>query len=230
MKIKLFTIPNLLTLLNLFCGSLAAVAVLRYGDLRWAFYLILAAAVFDFLDGFAARLLKSYSEVGKELDSLADVVSFGLVPGAILYTMYGQAAGADYWGVLGFVLTAFSALRLAKFNIDENQTDQFIGLPTPASALFVAAAGYLMQTGVYLPNPFYVIGVGLVLSYFLVCNTAMFALKFKHYALRGNELRYGFVVFALAGVVLWGVLAIPFVILAYICLSVVSGAVCKKCK
>ena len=135
MKIKLFTLPNILTLCNLLCGAAAAVAALRFDNLQWPLLFIVAAAVFDFLDGFAARLFKSYSPLGKELDSLADCVSFGFAPSAILLNIYETSGGEGPWGYLVFILAAFSALRLAKFNIDENQSTQFIGMPTPAAAL-----------------------------------------------------------------------------------------------
>ena len=146
MKIKLFTLPNILTLCNLLCGAAAAVAALRFDNLQWPLLFIVAAAVFDFLDGFAARLFKSYSPLGKELDSLADCVSFGFAPSAILLNIYETSGGEGPWGYLVFILAAFSALRLAKFNIDENQSTQFIGMPTPAAALLVAASGYLAGT------------------------------------------------------------------------------------
>ena len=128
MKIRLLTLPNILTLCNLLCGAAAAVSALRFGNLQWPLLFIVMAAVFDFLDGFAARLFKSYSPLGKELDSLADCVSFGFAPSAILLNIYEANGGVEPWGYLVFVLAAFSALRLAKFNIDENQSTQFIGM------------------------------------------------------------------------------------------------------
>ena len=220
MKIKLFTLPNILTLCNLLAGCGAALFALRFDDIQTSFYLIIIAAVFDFLDGFVARLTHTYSPIGKELDSLADMVSFGFAPAAILFSMY-QTAGGDGWaGYVVFVLAALSALRLGKFNIDENQATQFIGLPTPAAALFVASAGYLFAAGLYTVQPLYIVGTAVVLSYFLVCNTPMFALKFKHYGFRGNEIRYIFVLFSVVALLLWQITAIPFIILAYIFVSV----------
>ena len=150
MKIKLFTIPNLLTLSSLLCGSFAAVSALVYHDLELTFWLTVAAGVFDYCDGFAARLLKCPSAIGVQLDSLSDMVSFGFVPASVLFVLWNDALAADaepwmrYGGsVLCFVVAAFSALRLAKFNIDETQHTEFCGLPTPANALFFAALGWI---------------------------------------------------------------------------------------
>ncbi len=221
MKIKLFTLPNILTLCNLLCGAAAAVAALRFDNLQWPLLFIVMAAVFDFLDGFAARLFKSYSPLGKELDSLADCVSFGFAPSAILLNIYEASGGVEPWGYLVFVLAAFSALRLAKFNIDENQSTQFIGMPTPAAALMVASSGYLVGTGMYAVNPWFAVLLAFVLSYLLVCKVPMFALKFKHYGFRGNEVRYLFAGCAVVALVIWQILAIPFIILAYVALSMV---------
>ncbi len=221
MKIRLLTLPNILTLCNLLCGAAAAVSALRFGNLQWPLLFIVMAAVFDFLDGFAARLFKSYSPLGKELDSLADCVSFGFAPSAILLNIYEASGGVEPWGYLVFVLAAFSALRLAKFNIDENQSTQFIGMPTPAAALMVASSGYLVGTGMYAVNPWFAVLLAFVLSYLLVCNVPMFALKFKHYGFRGNEVRYLFAGCAVVALVIWQILAIPFIILAYVALSMV---------
>ncbi len=221
MKIRLLTLPNILTLCNLLCGAAAAVSALRFGNLQWPLLFIVMAAVFDFLDGFAARLFKSYSPLGKELDSLADCVSFGFAPSAILLNIYEANGGVEPWGYLVFVLAAFSALRLAKFNIDENQSTQFIGMPTPAAALMVASSGYLVGTGMYAVNPWFAVLLAFVLSYLLVCKVPMFALKFKHYGFRGNEVRYLFAGCAVVALVIWQILAIPFIILAYVALSMV---------
>lgn len=221
MKIRLLTLPNILTLCNLLCGAAAAVSALRFGNLQWPLLFIVMAAVFDFLDGFAARLFKSYSPLGKELDSLADCVSFGFAPSAILLNIYEASGGVEPWGYLVFVLAAFSALRLAKFNIDENQSTQFIGMPTPAAALMVASSGYLVGTGMYAVNPWFAVLLAFVLSYLLVCKVPMFALKFKHYGFRGNEVRYLFAGCAVVALAIWQILAIPFIILAYVALSMV---------
>ena len=133
MKLRLFTFPNILTLCNLLSGCAAVIFALCINDLELAFWCVLVAAVFDFLDGFFARLLEISSPVGKELDSLADMISFGLAPASILYSIYVATGGDELSGFVVFILVAFSALRLAKFNLDERQTSEFIGLPTPAS-------------------------------------------------------------------------------------------------
>ena len=143
MKIKLFTIPNCITLANLLCGIASIVFSLVYNDLQLAFALILASAVCDFFDGFAARLLKQYSAVGVQLDSLADMVSFGVAPAVAMSVLCGSMPStfglSDCWCevlcYIPFIIAAFSALRLAKFNIDESQKEEFEGLPTPASAI-----------------------------------------------------------------------------------------------
>lgn len=225
MKIKLFTIPNILTLLNLFLGCCATMFALRYDDIKMAFFLIAAAAVVDFLDGFVARLLKSYSEIGKQLDSLADVVSFGVAPASILLCMFLLAGGDGYWAYAVFILALFAALRLARFNIDDRQTDTFIGLPVPAAGIFVGSAGYLYANGLYSINPYYIIGIAVVLSYFMICNTPMFSLKFKNFNFRDNALRYIFMALSATGLVIWGVTAIPFIIMAYIAVSIVRQMV-----
>lgn len=221
MKIKLFTIPNILTLGNLLSGCASALFALCVNDLSWAFWCLVIAAVFDFLDGFAARLLHAPSAIGKELDSLADMVSFGFAPSAILYTMHASAGGSDLWGFAVFLVAAFSALRLAKFNIDESQTEQFIGLPTPACALFFASSGYLWQAGAFTVAPWAIVAAAWVFAVLLVCNVPMFALKFKYYGWAGNELRYVFLLLSAVALALLGIAAVPFIFIAYVAVSVV---------
>lgn len=235
-KIRLFTIPNCVTLCNLLCGSAAAVMALVHHDLTAAFALVVAAAVFDFLDGFSARLLNSYSGIGVELDSLADMVSFGFAPAAILFTMYGQAASRWPWnetavewgGYALFLMTAFSALRLGKFNVDDTQHVEFQGLTTTANALFCSSLGWLAEQGTLRMGCETLLLVALVMSLLLVAPVRMFSFKFEHYGWRGNELRW---CFAAAALVLLAVLrgaAIPLVILLYILVSTVRWIVCRK--
>lgn len=222
-KIKLFTVPNFVTLANLACGSAAAVYALAYGDLKTAFWFVAAAAVFDFLDGFVARITGQYSEVGKQLDSLCDMVSFGFAPAVILFSMYGSVGGADPWGWAVFSVALFSALRLAKFNVDDSQSDSFTGLPTPASALFAASAGWLTASGAFAPDPRFIILAALILSYLLISPIRMFALKFRDYSIRNNAVRYGFLALSAAGLAIWGIAAIPFIIAGYVIISLICA-------
>ena len=154
-------IPNTITCLNLFSGSMA-VYYAFLGNYQLVFALVLLAAVFDFFDGFAARLLKAYSPMGKELDSLADMVSFGLAPGAVAFSLLRQTVFPEWLAFAGFIIPVFSALRLAKFNIDERQTNSFIGMPTPANAIFWVSASYSFS-GLLVANSWAIL-VLLVLS------------------------------------------------------------------
>ena len=221
MKIKLFTISNLLTLSNLLCGMIATVAILTDGDLHLAFWLLVLAAVFDFFDGFTARLLHQSSPIGLQLDSLADMISFGLAPASILYSIYVATGGDELSGFAVFILVAFSALRLAKFNLDERQATEFIGLPTPACAMFFASVGYIMQQNAAAAPPVAAIVASVVFSLLLISPIPMFALKFKHFDFAGNELRYIFLGISLVLLGLYQVRALPFIILAYILVSIV---------
>lgn len=188
MKIKLYTFPNFVTLGNLLCGSVATLAASR-GKLDEAFLLIVLAAVFDFLDGFCARLLRSYSETGAELDSLADLVSFGLAPTAMLLARYDIGAGG--WmnaagGALLFAVVLFAALRLARFNVDKSQHSEFRGLPVPAGALLIAS----LVTGFEGLSNGVLTLLAVVVATLMVSPIRMFALKFHGFGWRGNELRY----------------------------------------
>lgn len=236
MQIKLFTIPNLLTLSNLLCGSFAAVSALVYNDLSLAFWLVVAAGVFDFFDGFVARLLGCPSAIGVELDSLADVISFGFAPAAVLFTMYGKSVSMGEWsetvvlagGFAIFILAAFSALRLAKFNIDDTQHEEFCGLPTPACALFCVSLGWLTTTGnLYIAREV-IVGVALVMSLLLVSPIRMFSFKFKGFGWADNQLRYIFLVGCVLLIVLLERFAVPVIILLYILTSAVRWLTCRS--
>lgn len=180
-KIRLFTAPNVITCFNLLCGCVGIVFAFE-GFTLGAMVCMLAAAVFDFLDGFAARLLKAYSPVGVQLDSLADMVSFGTLPAVMLYNamcgMVETTEGAYMLLVFSpFLLTVFSALRLAKFNVDDRQTDAFVGLPTPANALFFASISAICADkplGVWT-----LLALILLFSFLLVCEIPMFSFKIK---------------------------------------------------
>jgi len=183
-------IPNFITSLNLFSGCIAVYLAFQE-NFQGAFIAILASAVFDFFDGFAARLLKAYSPMGKELDSLADVVSFGVAPGAIVFSLLYKANIHEWLPYLGFIIPVFSALRLAKFNIDERQTSSFIGLPTPANAIFWAGLVF-SYTDFLVSNVWLLIVLTLVFSYLLVAEIPMFALKFNNYSFKNNKIQYFF--------------------------------------
>ncbi|MBR4994482.1 MAG: CDP-alcohol phosphatidyltransferase family protein [Alistipes sp.] len=227
MQIRLFTIPNMLTLGNLLCGSCAAITLLTSADFKLAFWLVVVAAVFDFFDGFAARLLKSVSPIGVQLDSLADMVSFGLVPSLAMWSMYESAPEsglltADVAGIARYatlIIVAFSALRLAKFNVDDTQTTEFCGLPTPANGLFCLSLGMLAAAGDLVLCKEVVLAVSVVMAVLLISPIRMFALKFKGFGWRGNELRYSFLLASALIIVLFTRYSIPAIIIIYVTLS-----------
>ncbi len=225
-------IPNTITCLNLVSGCIASVMAFE-GNLLFALLWIVAAAVFDFFDGLAARALKAYSPMGKELDSLADVVSFGVAPGMILFTSLRIWASSssvgclsEYIPYLAFVVPAFSGLRLAKFNIDERQTTSFIGLPVPAHALLWSSAAYSLQEWL-LSGQIWVavviIAAFCATSYLLVSEIPMFSLKIKSLSWKGNELRYILIIASALLIITFGFIGISGAILLYILLSVIGG-------
>ncbi len=214
MKIKLFTIPNLLTLSSLLCGSFAVVSALVYGDLALAFWLTIAAGVFDYSDGFVARLLKCPSAIGVQLDSLSDMVSFGFARRPCFSSVEQfLPADAEAWlryggSALCFAVAVFSALRLAKFNIDETQHTEFCGLPTPANALFFVALGWMdAKTGFNQGG--WVLLMVPAMSWLLISPVRMFAFKFQSFAFKGNEIRYIFIALAVVLLVALGIPAVP---------------------
>lgn len=226
-------IPNIITSCNLISGCIATCYAFM-GMPAYALMWIVIGAVFDFFDGLSARALKVSSPIGKELDSLADDVTFGVAPATILFH---ELLVVDYPSFLeplravlpyaAFILAAFSALRLAKFNLDERQSLGFIGLPTPANALFWGSlvVGYqdVLQMTVYMP--LILIALMLVSCWLLVCEVPMFALKFKHWGISepGNLLKYGFMVFSACVLAVGQVSGIAIVIMAYIAVSVIQN-------
>ena len=229
MKIRLFTVPNMLTLANLLAGCAAIIFTLEYHAYETAFWLIIAAAVFDFLDGFAARLLKQTSPLGVQLDSLADDVTFGLAPAIVMYDLYIHST--SYYGlnpeVMGWlkygvlIIAAFSVLRLAKFNIDTTQSTEFEGLPTPANALLLTSLALLAERGAVVLHQEIILVIAIAVSLLLISPIRMFALKFKGFGIKGNELRYGFIVAALALIILVPAYSLLAIIVLYIALSTV---------
>ncbi|MBQ2787842.1 MAG: CDP-diacylglycerol--serine O-phosphatidyltransferase, partial [Bacteroidaceae bacterium] len=220
-------IPNAITCCNLFSGCIACTLAFE-GSFVWAMAFIVLGAVFDFFDGMAARLLKVSSPMGVEMDSLADDVTFGFAPAAMVFSFIRQlplpyflVPVADILPYTAFFIAVFSAVRLAKFNIDKRQTTSFIGLPTPANALFwasfVAGAGdwiLSLNAGWFL-----VLGMIAMSSYLLVCEVPMFSLKFKRLAWRANKRRYIFLIVALPMLAL-GLVSAVAIIAWYVILSV----------
>ncbi|MFW5760185.1 MAG: CDP-diacylglycerol--serine O-phosphatidyltransferase [Cyclobacteriaceae bacterium] len=222
---KLFKhLPNFITLLNLLTGSVGIVMALQ-GNLIVAAFCVFIAAVFDFLDGFVARLLKANSSIGKELDSLADVISFGLLPGIIAYSLLSQNTESVLWPWLGLVIAAFSALRLAKFNVDTRQSDQFIGLPTPANAILFASLPLILESGnwIFLSNPGVLSLLVVVFSLLLVAEMPLMALKFKNFSWKENKLKYIFLLISLVLLFVLAWMAIPLIIVLYIFFSLAGN-------
>lgn len=217
----------MLTLANLVCGAAAIVFALQYHDYTTAFMLIAASAVFDFFDGFAARLLRSSSAIGVELDSLADDISFGLAPALILYDAYigsesyyaldGEVMHALRFGVL--IIAAFSALRLARFNIDDTQHTEFRGLPTPAATLLCASLAVLYQQGHIMLYQEQILLIAVAVALLLISPIRMFSLKFSNFSLRDNALRYAFILVSLLLIIFCTTYAVTFIIVLYIVVS-----------
>lgn len=210
-------LPNLFTLCNLISGCVGIVFVLEDRSVPAA-YFVWIAALFDFADGFTARLLQFTSPMGKELDSLADVVSFGVLPSCVLYK-FGNALPLPV-PYLGFLIAAFSALRLAVFNVDTTQSDSFRGLPTPANALWITALPFL-PSGIqqFLLNPPVYIMLCASSAALLVSQIRLFALKFKNLKWEGNQMRFTFLIGSVLFFVFMGIQAMPLVILSYLVLS-----------
>lgn len=216
-------LPNTLTSMNLLCGCLGIVAVFE-GAVDQALWFVMVACIFDFLDGFAARLLGVTSPIGKELDSLADMVTFGVLPSLTMYRMIDTMSTGNYLPYVAFLLAVFSALRLAMFNIDENQKEVFIGLPTPANALFITSLIYLPRSfDTLISSDYALAGITIVFSFLLVAPVKLFALKFKTFSWNDNRLKLTFVALSVLLLAVWQLSALPFIILTYVAVSLLKN-------
>lgn len=239
-------IPNTITLLNLLAGLLALIHAFN-GNYNEAFSLVCLGIFFDFWDGFFARIWKVQSPIGLQLDSLADMVTSGVVPGLVMYKMLGDiqenqsqynlTEDTYYMGVvpyLGFLITLASCYRLAKFNVDTRQTDSFIGLPTPANALLIMSIPMIQFHSDYevlvdvLSNPFVLVGITALSAYLLNAEIPLFSLKVKSFSWEKYKIQVVFLILSLILITLLEFIAIPIIILLYVILSVVNNTMLKK--
>lgn len=230
-------IPNTITCCNLVSGCIATTFAFA-GNPKMAMFWIIMGAVFDFFDGMVARLLKVSSPIGKELDSLADDVTFGVAPSAIVFSelftlQYPVLQGLQtYIPYCAFLIAAFSALRLAKFNLDDRQTTSFIGLPTPANALFWGS--FIIGGHTFIENFRWGVPVILIMiclsCYLLVAEFPMFALKFKKWSWKGNEVKYIFILSCIPMLLFLGYSAFSAIIAWYVILSAIVILVNKSKK
>ncbi len=223
-------IPNTVTCCNLFCGCIASVMAFQ-AQYEMAITFIIIGAVFDFFDGMLARLFKVSGPLGKELDSLADDITFGLAPSVIVFSLFKEVHYpgflqpiADYIPYTAFLIAAFSALRLGKFNIDPRQSTTFIGMPTPANALFwgslvVGAHDFLVSASF---NAIYLFALVCLMSYLLVAEIPMFSLKFKSLSWSANKVSYLFLIVCIPLLVVFKISGFAAIILWYILLSLIT--------
>ena len=222
-------IPNSITCLNLLSGCFACIFAFQ-GQYDWVALCIGLSALFDFLDGMAARLLHAYSPLGKELDSLADLISFGLAPGLMVMhlmaynsTFHGMAEYQSWWALSALLIPVFSALRLAKFNIDTRQTTSFIGLPVPANAIFWIG---ICQAVLRMESPvcgYAIVALVIIFSLLLVSEIPMFSLKFKNLKWKENYLRYLIIAVAAICLISLGLAGLAATIGLYIVLSLLTA-------
>ncbi|MBP2832267.1 CDP-alcohol phosphatidyltransferase family protein [Aquimarina sp. U1-2] len=245
-------IPNIITLLNLFCGCIAVIFAVQ-GHLEFAALFVLLGIGFDFFDGLAARVLHAQSELGLQLDSLADMVTSGVVPGVVLYQLLSQVFGkpfyvfpnswnsqevlasldGSYISLLGLFVTLASAYRLANFNVDTRQTTSFIGLPTPANALLIISLPLILkfqqETWIVeiILNKWFLVGLTLLSCFLLNAEIPLFALKFKTWNFSANKIRYFFLLLAVLLMIFLKFISIPIIIILYILLSIFFGSKSK---
>ncbi len=236
-------LPNALTLGNLFLGCVAILFTWE-GRLEMAAYLMLGAALLDFLDGFAARMLNAHSSIGKDLDSLADMVTFGVLPGMIMFRLLANARHtgspateqvifvADPVLLIAFLITLFSALRLAIFNVSTDQSENFKGLATPANTIWIAGLPFLIEEQVlgmhgFLTEPLVLVLITILSAFLLVSPIHMFSLKFKSPGWSGNEVRYIFLIGSLCLILWLGVPAMSLIILWYTIVSITNNLIAK---
>lgn len=229
-------VPNALTSFNLLFGCLSILSSLVDNNLERAAYFIGAAAILDFFDGFVARALNVGSEMGKQLDSLADCVSFGVAPGFIFYAITNVPINFNHFEIrsyLPFLIPIFSAIRLAKFNIDTRQTDSFIGVPTPANSLFIAAIPFVISSNNFglafvFQNIWFLSFFPFISAYLLVAELPLFALKVKSFKWQENQLQYIFLICCLISLFAFGHLGINISIILYILFSIYNNFQSKK--
>ena len=228
-------VPNTITLLNLFCGCIALVFAFNK-EFEMAFYFVSLGIFLDFFDGFFARLFQVSSPLGLQLDSLADMVTSGVVPGIVMYQLMGSSSGYPKLGwivepfpFVGFLITLGSCYRLANFNIDTRQTDSFIGLPTPANALFILSLPLVLRNLdsffvlELLTNPFVLVGITLLSVYMLNAEIPLFSLKIKQMSLKKNALQILFLLSSVVLIASFQYAGIPLVIVFYVLLSLINN-------
>lgn len=229
---KLFTLPNLLTLINLFCGCLSVLFLTGQLDSKnipvpeVTLILMGVSLLCDLLDGMVARMLNQNSEIGIQLDSLADMVSFGLVPGVMMFQLLdlSRTEGNFQFIYLSLFITLFSALRLAKFNVDTEQTSYFKGLATPANSIFIISLYWIFTERNYLLNKsfdqFILMGITVISCWLLIANIPMFSFKFKNMSWKNNYYKYIFLIISIVLLVVFQMNTVPFIILLYIIISI----------
>lgn len=224
-------IPNAITCGNLVSGCLSILFLTEDMPIKAAI-MIFVEGLFDYLDGFSARLLKVHSPIGADLDSLSDVVSFGVAPGFIMCWLMDRAAdlpsltllGIDVLPCLAFMLPVFSAIRLARFNIDDTQTTSFRGIPAPGMAIFIASLPLALSQAGHLTDGalsyWACLGITIIFSLMMVCNLRFFSFKIKSAKWKGNEIRWIFVIIAVVGFAIFRFLALPFIMMVYVLMSI----------